>query len=98
MKYNSYILGASLLVAACNPKAPKEEQQQMVHLITLAPGHFHAALVQKSTTPGIDSIVNVYAPDGPELEAHMGLINSYNARPDNPTHWKEEVYKGPDFL
>ncbi|MGN7719597.1 putative oxidoreductase C-terminal domain-containing protein [Chitinophaga sp. 22620] len=98
MKYNSYIMGAALLAAACNPPAPKEEQQQMVHLITLAPGHFHAALVQKSTTPGIDSVVNVYAPEGPELEAHMSLINQYNSRPDNPTHWKEEVYTGPDFL
>ena len=97
MKYNSYILGASLLMAACNP-ATKEDQEQMVHLITLAPGHFHAALVQKSTTPGIDSVVHVYAPEGPELDAHMALINQYNNRSDNPTHWKEEVYTGPDFL
>ena len=93
----SYLLGASLLMAACQPGQPKEAQD-MVHLITLAPGHFHAALVQKTATPGIDSIVHVYAPQGPELEAHLNLIKQYNERPTDPTHWKEEVYTGADWL
>ncbi len=97
MKQYSYLLGASLLMAACQPGQPKEEQD-MVHLITLAPGHFHAALVQKTATPGIDNIVHVYAPQGPELEAHLNLIKQYNERPDQPTHWKEEVYSGTDWL
>lgn len=93
----SYLLGASLLMAACQPGQPKEEQD-MVHLITLAPGHFHAALVQKTATPGIDSVVHVFAPQGPELEAHLNLIRQYNERADGPTHWKEEVYTGADWL
>ncbi|MDF2192915.1 putative oxidoreductase C-terminal domain-containing protein [Paraflavitalea sp. CAU 1676] len=69
-----------------------------VKLITLNPGHFHAALVQKTGNPNIDSVVHVYAPGGPELDAHLALINQYNARPENPTHWKEEVYTGADYL
>lgn len=97
MKQYSYLLGASLLMAACQPGQPKEEQD-MVHLITLAPGHFHAALVQKTATPGIDSVVHVFAPDGPELEAHLNLIKQYNGRADQPTNWKEEVYTGADWL
>lgn len=97
MKQYRYLLGASLLMAACQPGQPKEEQD-MVHLITLAPGHFHAALVQKTATPGIDSVVHVYAPEGPELEAHLNLISQYNGRADQPTNWKEEVYTGADWL
>lgn len=69
-----------------------------VRLITLDPAHFHAALVQKSTLPGVSPIVHVYAPAGPELQAHLDLIHGYNTRADNPTHWQEQVYTGADFL
>ncbi len=69
-----------------------------VRLITLDPGHFHAALVQKSGYADIDTLVHVYAPAGPELRAHLALIEKYNSRADNPTSWKEEVYEGPDYL
>ncbi len=69
-----------------------------VSLINLDPGHFHAALVQKEMFPGIDSVVHVYAPGGPELDAHLALINQYNQRSENPTHWKEEIYTGEDYL
>ena len=69
-----------------------------IHLITLDPGHFHAALVQKSMYDGVDSTVHVYAPDSPDLQLHLDKINGYNTRVENPTHWKEDVYKGPDFL
>ena len=69
-----------------------------VKLITLDPGHFHAALVQKTMYPQIDSTVHVYAPNGPEVEAHLALIKQYNNREDDPTHWKEVVYTGDDFF
>ena len=39
--------------------------QEPVRLITVDPGHFHAALVQKSMYPGVDSNVQVYAPLAP---------------------------------
>lgn len=75
-----------------------KENDQKVRIITLDPGHFHAALLQKSMYAGIDSVVHVYAPDGSELENHLKLVDSYNARAENPTTWKHEIYKGPDYL
>lgn len=69
-----------------------------IRLITLDPGHFHAALVQKTMYEGVDPVVHVYAPDGPDVKMHTDRIRAYNTRPDNPTHWQEEVYGGPDFM
>src|SRR6516225_3592230 len=67
-------------------------------LITLAPGHFHAALVQKEMYPGVAKQVHVYAPLGADLIAHLQRIVSFNARRDNPTSWELEVHAGPDAL
>lgn len=69
-----------------------------IRLITLDPGHFHAALVQKYMYEQVDSTVHVYAPEGQELKSHLSLVESYNSRLDKPTFWKEEIYTGPDFL
>lgn len=77
---------------------PAKQEQKPVRLVTLDPGHFHAALVQKSMYPGVDSTVYVYAPAGNDLQYHLDRITSYNTRSENPTHWKEEVYTGPDFF
>src|SRR3954462_10289053 len=70
----------------------------LVHLITLAPGHFHSALIQKSMYNEVDSTVYVFAPEGQEVKAHLALIESYNNRKENPTAWKEKVYTGKDYL
>ncbi|GHN02246.1 oxidoreductase [Cytophagales bacterium WSM2-2] len=86
---------ASLLMS-CGKK--NEEQNSMIQLITVDPGHFHAALVQKTMYTGVDSIVKIYAPEGPDLQLHVGRIESYNMRSENPTHWKEEIYTGNDFF
>jgi predicted dehydrogenase len=72
--------------------------QKPVRLITLDPGHFHAALVQKTMYADVDPTVHVYAPAGPDLQAHLDRVNAYNNRTENPTHWKEVVYTGPDFF
>jgi len=69
-----------------------------VRLITLAPGHFHAALLQKSMNAEVDSTVYVFAPEGLEVKSHLALIDEYNNRKENPTAWKEKVYTGPDYL
>lgn len=84
-------------LAACQPKQD-DMQQQDIRLITVAPGHFHAALVQKSMYPEVGSVVHVYAPKGSELDAHLALIDQYNSRVDSPTRWEEVVYQGDDFL
>ena len=69
-----------------------------VKLITLDPGHFHAALVQKKMYPKIDKTVHVYAPSGSDIERHMAMVNGFNERPENPTEWENVVYTGSDFL
>ncbi len=63
-----------------------------VKLITLEPAHFHAALVQKQMLPGIATRVAIYAPLGPDLLAHLKLIEQFNTRPDNPTHWELDIH------
>jgi predicted dehydrogenase len=75
----------------------EKKDSSMVKLLTLDPGHFHAALVQKTGYPDIDTNVYVYAPEGPEVEAHLNLIKQYNTRAENPTNWNEIIYKAPDF-
>ncbi len=67
-------------------------------LITVAPGHFHSSLVQKFMYDDVDSVVNVFAPAGIDLEEHLKRIAGFNSRADQPTHWREEVHTGPDFL
>jgi predicted dehydrogenase len=69
-----------------------------VRFITLDPGHFHAALVQKSMVGGVDPVVHVYAPAGPDLDRHLALIQGFNSRAENPTKWETKVHSGPDYL
>lgn len=72
--------------------------QKTIKLITLDPGHFHAALVQKSMYPQVDNTVHVYAPAGSDVKMHLERIHTYNNSPANPTQWKEEVYTAPDYF
>ena len=88
---------AGTVAPAAKPAPAAPAAVPTVTLITLDPGHFHAALVQKTMYPQINPTVYVYAPQGDELAGHLKLIESYNSRPDNPTHWKEEIYTGADF-
>lgn len=72
--------------------------QGEVKLITLDPGHFHAALVQKLMYKEVNPEVYVYAPEGSDVAQHLKRIEGYNTRKENPTSWKEVVYQGPDYL
>ncbi len=71
---------------------------ELIRLITLNPGHFHAALFQKDMLPEVADRVHVYAPLGPDLLGHLNRIAQFNSRPDHPTRWRLEVHAGPDFL
>ncbi len=84
----------AFLPLACTSKPETQE----VTLLTLDPGHFHAALVQKTQYPGVSRDVYVYAPEGADLEQHLARIEAYNTRPEEPTQWNEVVYRGEDFL
>src|SRR6476659_3707594 len=89
----------TIVIVSCNQSTKEPaDNHGMVQLITLDPGHFHAALVQKSMYSGVDSLVHVYAPEGNDLQLHIDRINAFNARKDDPTHWKEDVYTGDDFF
>ena len=95
-----FILIATLM-AGCQSgenKNVSENTSGEVKLITLDPAHFHAALVQKSMYPGIDSVVYVYAPKGLGLDEQLNYIKQYNSRAEDPTHWVEKVYNGNDYL
>jgi len=86
---------------SCATKTNKTETQNPsceVRLITLDPGHFHAALVQKTTYPQVCNDVYVYAPAGDDLQEHLKRIEGYNMRSDSPTAWSENVYTGADYL
>lgn len=106
LEYNSVIilLISALMISGCqqgsdkNASSSNASNGQEIKLITLAPAHFHAALVQKIMYPGIDSVVHVYAPKGLGLTEQLNYIKQYNSRADDPTHWDEKVYEGEDYL
>jgi len=89
---------ALLICMSCNNARTEKGEAKPVRLVTLDPGHFHAALVQKSTYENVDSIVHVYAPEGPDVQLHLDRINAFNSRKESPTKWKEEIYDGEDFF
>lgn len=69
-----------------------------VQIITLDPGHFHAALVQKFMLPGVSPVVRVYAPESDDVAQHLKRVEGFNKRADQPTQWQEVVYTAPDYL
>ena len=71
---------------------------EQIRLITLDPGHFHAALIQKEMYPGISPDVSVYGPLTPDLVEHLARIARFNARAANPTDWRLAVQAAPDYL
>jgi predicted dehydrogenase len=91
MKKAIVALFSVLALAAC-------KNDKKVTLITVDPGHFHAALLQNVSYDEINPDVYVYAPEGADLKAHLARIEGFNNRAENPTHWNEIVYTGDDFL
>lgn len=89
------------LIMSCSTKTDQpvaEYKPKEVQLVTLDPGHFHAALVQKTGYDNVDSTVYVYAPEGSDLKLHLDRINGFNTRVESPTNWNEQVYTGEDFF
>ncbi|RNC65797.1 oxidoreductase [Proteiniphilum sp. X52] len=70
-----------------------------IKLIVLAPGHFHANLLQKSSMWQVNDSVFVYAAtEDAGLKQYLSAIESFNQRDENPTNWQTAVYTGDDFL
>jgi predicted dehydrogenase len=93
-----FLLVCMWSVNAESAMAQTHVQPARFRLMTLDPGHFHASLVQKFMYVDVDPVVHVYAPAGDDLREHLKRIESFNSRSNQPTHWREEVYTGPDYL
>ncbi len=101
MKLNALFL--LILCLACaekktNEKMDGEESVEKVKLMTLDPGHFHAALVHKTMYPQVDSTIYLFAPQGPEAQDFLAKIEAYNSRDESPTDWSTKNYLGSDYL
>lgn len=91
------ILTLSTLLAFGQAAAQAEPASGRFRIMTLDPGHFHAALVQKSMYADVDSKVYIFSPAGDDLNEHLKRIERFNTRADSPTSWKLETYTGTDF-
>ncbi|MGN0851902.1 MAG: putative oxidoreductase C-terminal domain-containing protein [Kiritimatiellia bacterium] len=92
---------AALFAGCCEDCAvgpTAREPVREVRFVELDPGHFHAALVLNRAYDGVSRDVRVFAPEGPDVEAHRKLVQAFNARAENPTAWNEIVYTGDDYL
>ena len=65
-------------------------------LLFLEPGHFHAALTLRVANPRIDPAIHLYARPGPERDAFIALVRSFNDRADEPTGWDVRVHEAAD--
>lgn len=87
-------------LAGCAKDAapPQPPEKEAVRLMTLDPGHFHAALIHKEMYPQVSPVIDIYAPLGFDLTEHLGRLSGFNSRPENPTSWRAEVHTGPDYF
>ena len=76
----------------------KTAPPEKVTLMTLDPGHFHAALLHKTMYDAIAPVVYVYAPDGADLHEHLQRLEQFNTRAQQPTSWQPHVYCQADYL
>jgi predicted dehydrogenase len=67
-------------------------------LLILNPGHFHAALVLREAHPRLSDNIYVYSQTGPDLDRFLEIVDAFNTRPTNPTHWKIHLYTEADYL
>lgn len=100
MKNIIFVCFVLVFATGCQKKIenPMPATHNELKLMTLDPGHFHAALVYKTMYQQLDSTVYVYAPEGPEFEAYKAKIKGYNERAEAPTNWNLQTYLGPDYL
>ncbi|NLR57385.1 oxidoreductase [Chitinophaga polysaccharea] len=96
MKQSIIFIGIAVLsLLSCTHQ---QKKQMPMQLIALDPGHFHASMVQQQMYPGVDSIIRVFAPEGPGVQQYLQQVAAYN-RPDSPAvHWTTQVHTGADYL
>lgn len=77
---------AGLVLCLCALACSRDAAQKSFRLSVVEPGHFHAALVQKTALEGLCDTVDVYAPAGAELDSYLASVESYDAG------WVENVH------
>ena len=98
------ILSISIVLLTLSCRDKKESKMVFtgakgeIKLMTLNPGHFHAALVQKTMYDQVSPTIYFYAPEGADLDDHLSRVQGFNTRSENPTNWELKIYKGPDFF
>jgi predicted dehydrogenase len=107
MKQILMALLVSLLLLSCAGRGGDGKDQQStftgeageIELIVLAPGHFHASLLQKSEMEQVNKQVHIYSQEeNAGLAQYLSAIESFNAREAAPTAWESTVYTGSDYL
>src|SRR5918999_2053473 len=91
-------IGTAMLCGAVLAAQGSPSGRNDVRLMTVDPGHFHAALIQKEMYPDVEKRVDVFAPLGPDLVEHIKRIAAFNSRSERPTAWELDVHAGPDFF
>ncbi len=90
------------MISSCDQQPETDREftgsENEIRLMTLNPGHFHAALIQKDMLNRVDPTVYIFAPEGPDLDLHMNRIQGFNQRNENPTEWQTEIYTGTDYF
>ena len=100
-KYLPFMIALAIMLCCLGCKEMKNEftgASGEVKFLTLDPGHFHAALVQKTMYDQVSGVVHVYAPEGADVQDHLNRIKGFNSREVSPTSWDENLYTGDDFL
>src|SRR5262245_59151887 len=72
------MISGLLSMTGCTSSAQQESKPKdmsEIRLMTLDPGHFHAALVQKETLAGVSPKVDVYGPLGFDLIEHLRRVS-----------------------
>lgn len=107
MKWSWLIIAVGSILISCMQKNDKVTEDRTtftgeageIELIVLAPGHFHANLLQKNAIPQVNDSVFVYAySEDTGLRQYLSAIESYNQRDEDATNWQTSVYTGENFL
>ena len=80
MKYILGLLFLFTLPGCSNGQKINKLKTGEVKLITLDPGHFHAALVQKTMYADVNPVVHVYAPPGADVQQYLEKIRKFDKR------------------
>lgn len=98
------LIASTLMILSCTngkqtePESEFTGEDNEIRIMTVNPGHFHAALVQKVMLKQVDPMVSIFSPGGTDLELHVERIENFNNREESPTDWELNIYTGEDYF